>query len=43
MNLTENQEPFIIFPAMILAILLLVLIDRIGTVRVPKEEEEEEV
>jgi hypothetical protein len=28
---------------MILAILLLVLIDRIGTVRVPKEEEEEEV
>ena len=43
MNLTENQEPFIIFPAIIIAIVLLVLIDRIGTVRVPREEEEEEV
>jgi hypothetical protein len=43
MNLTENQEPFVIFPAMILAILLLVLIDRIGTVRTSNEEEEEEV
>jgi hypothetical protein len=28
---------------MILAIFLLVLIDRIGTVRVPKDEEEEEI
>ena len=43
MNLTENQEPFIIFPALIIAILLLVLIDRIGTVRKPKDEEEEEI
>lgn len=43
MNLTENQEPFVIFPALIIAILLLVLIDRIGTIRPPKEEEEEEI
>jgi hypothetical protein len=43
MNLTENQEPFIIFPALIIAILLLVLIDRIGTIRTPRDEEEEEI
>ena len=43
MNLTENQEPFIIFPALIIAILLLVLVDRIGTIRTPKDEEEEEI
>jgi hypothetical protein len=43
MNLTENQEPFVIFPALIIAILLLVLIDRIGTIRAPKDEEEEEI
>lgn len=43
MNLTENQEPFVIFPALIIALLLLVLIDRIGTIRAPKDEEEEEI
>jgi hypothetical protein len=43
MNLTENQEPFVIFPALIIAILILVLIDRIGTIRPPKDEEEEEI
>ena len=43
MNLTENQEPFIIFPALILAIVLLVIIDRIGAIRAPKDEEEEEI
>lgn len=43
MNLTENQEPFIIFPALIIGILLLVLIDRIGTIRAPKDEDEEEI
>ena len=43
MNLTENQEPFVIFPALIIAILLLVLIDRIGTIRTSKDEEEEEI
>lgn len=43
MNLTENQEPFIIFPALILAIILLVIIDRIGAIRPPKDEDEEEI
>ena len=43
MDLTENHEPFIIFPALIITILLLVIIDRIGTVRGPLEDEEEEV
>jgi len=43
MNLTENQEPFIIFPALILAIVLLVIIDRIGAIRAPKDEDEEEI
>ncbi len=41
MEVTENLEPFIIFPAMILSIVLLVIIDRIGTVRRPAEDEEE--
>ena len=43
MNLSENQEPFIIFPAIILAILLLVIIDRIGAIRTPNDEDEEEI
>ena len=41
MEVTENMEPFIIFPAMILSIWLLVIIDRIGTIRTPAEEEED--
>ena len=43
MNLSENQEPFIIFPALILAIILLVIIDRIGAIRAPQDEDEEEI
>jgi hypothetical protein len=41
MEVTETMELFIIFPAIILSLLLLVVIDRIGTVRTPTEEEEE--
>jgi hypothetical protein len=43
MNLTENQEPFIIFPALLLALFLLFIIDRIGAVRPPSEEDEEDI
>lgn len=43
MNLTENQEPFVIFPALLLALFLLVVIDRIGAIRSPKDEDEEEI
>ena len=43
MNLTENQEPFIIFPALLLALFLLVVIDRIGAIRAPKDDDEEEI
>jgi hypothetical protein len=41
MEVTENLEPFIIFPAMLLSLWLLVIIDRIGTIRTPAEEEED--
>jgi len=43
MNLTENQEPFIIFPALLLALFLLVVIDRIGAIRNTTDDDEEEV
>jgi hypothetical protein len=43
MNLSENQEPFIIFPALLLALFLLVLIDRIGAIRPPTDEDEEDI
>jgi hypothetical protein len=43
MNLSENQELFVIFPAMIIAIVLLIVIDRIGSIRPPSEEDEEEI
>ena len=41
MEVTENLEPFIIFPAMLLSLWLLVIIDRIGTIRTPAEEEDD--
>jgi hypothetical protein len=41
MEVTETMELFIIFPAIVLTLLLLVVIDRIGTVRTTVEEEEE--
>ena len=37
------MELFIIFPAVILTLIILVIIDRIGTVRTPRDDEEEEV
>jgi hypothetical protein len=43
MNLSENQELFVIVPALIISILLLVLIDRIGAIRPPSDEDEEEI
>jgi hypothetical protein len=41
MSVTENQELFIIVPAMLLSLFILVIIDRIGTVRTPRDEEED--
>ena len=41
MEVSENIEPFIIFPAIILSLILLMIIDRIGSVRTPPDEEEE--
>jgi hypothetical protein len=43
MNLSENQELFVIFPAMIISIILLIVIDRIGAIRPPSDEDEEEI
>jgi hypothetical protein len=41
MELTENVECFVVMGSMLFSILILVIIDRIGTVRAPLEEEEE--
>lgn len=41
MSVSENAELFIIFPAMLLSIYILVIIDRIGTVRRGKDDEED--
>lgn len=41
MEVTENAELFIIVPVMLLSIVLLMIIDRIGTVRVRPDEEED--
>jgi hypothetical protein len=41
MSVSENVELFIIFPAIILSLYILVIIDRIGTVRTREEEEED--
>jgi hypothetical protein len=43
MNLSENQELFVIFPALIISIILLVIIDRVGAIRPPSDDEEEEI
>lgn len=43
MELTEALELFVVFASIIFSLLILVVIDRIGTVRTPAEEEEEEV
>jgi hypothetical protein len=43
MDLSENQELFVIFPALIIAFVLLVIIDRIGAIRPPSDEDEEEI
>ncbi len=43
MELTESLELLIVFGSIIFSIGLLVIIDRIGTIRVPPEEEEEEI
>jgi len=39
----ETMELFIVFGSIIFSLLLLVIIDRIGLVRTPVDEEEEEV
>jgi hypothetical protein len=39
----ESLELFIVFGSILFSILLLVIIDRIGTVRGPLEDEEEEL
>ncbi|HET6262904.1 MAG TPA: hypothetical protein VFG99_11800 [Chloroflexia bacterium] len=41
MDLTENVECFVVMGSMLFSILILVIIDRIGTGRAPLEEEEE--
>ncbi len=43
MTLGVDLEPFIILPSILFSIIILVIIDRIGTVRGTLEEEEEEV
>ncbi len=39
----ETLELFIVFGSIVFTILLLVIIDRIGTVRTPLEDDEEDV
>ncbi len=41
MTIGVDLEPFIILPSIIVSIILLVIIDRIGTIRTRDEEEEE--
>ena len=43
MNLSENQELFVIFPALIIAFVLLIVIDRIGAIRTTGDDDEEEI
>jgi hypothetical protein len=43
MEIRESIEPYIVFAVMIFSFILLVVIDRIGVVRGPVDEEEEEV
>ena len=42
MDVSEAQELFIIVPAVLISIFLLVVIDRIGIIRSNVDEEEEE-
>ncbi len=43
MTIGVDLEPFIILPSIVFSIILLVIIDKIGTVRGTLEEDEEEV
>ena len=43
MDIRENVEPYIVFAVMIFSFILLIVIDRIGVVKGPVDEEEEEV
>jgi hypothetical protein len=43
MNLSENQELFVIFPALFIAFILLIVIDRIGSIRPPSDDDEEDI
>lgn len=43
MTIGVDLEPFIILPSILFSILLLVIIDKIGTVRGTLEEDEEEI
>jgi hypothetical protein len=43
MDIRENVEPYIVLAVMIFSFILLIVIDRIGVVRGPVDEEEEEV
>lgn len=42
-NIRENIEPYIVFAVMLFSFFLLVVIDRIGVVKGPVDEEEEEL
>lgn len=43
MTIGVDLEPFIILPSIVFSIILLVIIDKIGTVRGTLEEDEEEI
>ena len=43
MEIRESIEPYVVFAVMIFSFVLLVVIDRIGVVKGPIEEEEEEL
>lgn len=43
MDIRENVEPYIVFAVMLFSFALLLVIDRIGVVKGPVDEEEEEV
>jgi hypothetical protein len=43
MEIRESIEPYVVFAVMIFSFVLLIVIDRIGVVRGPVDEEEEEV
>ena len=43
MTLSVDLEPFIILPSLLFSIFLLVIIDKIGTIRGTVDDEEEEI